>query len=246
MPETELYLFWKPDHESEEKLRSDELSGVVIEADSVTPQAVASLAVQRTILEAGDPDCHAPWCEQEGVIWSTENELDEAAARRDRWPHLTWLPRLNLYRPEVGYQFEPHSLGEGFKFYTPDTSAIHAYRTLAGDHALETQLDRAAELGFDRLWIHSIDAELSGNGLDLELLERVARNFGGMLWISGGATDEQHLVNLARQGGASAVVVGPELALRCGCERLNLALESGEERGVPVTFDKPEKILRPG
>lgn len=246
MADTELYLFWREGNEIDEKCCLQEASGLVIKAGAITPGERAAIPTAVTVLEDGDPACHEEWCQRENALWTAEDELDSIASQRDSWPHLSWLPRINLYRPEVGYDFNDHTLGEGFKFYVPDTSTIQAYRTLASDQPLEALLQRAQELGFETLWIHATDAELSGRGFDLDLLERATSLYKGRLWISGGGTEEQHLVNLAREGGAAAVVVSSELAYRFGCDRLNLALATGEERGTPVVFEKRVDNARPG
>lgn len=92
-----------------------------------------------------------------------------------------------------------------------------------GDVLLSEAVTRAAELGFDSLWLHSEAAEARAKGLDLEVLDKVR---GGPLsiWLSGGASKLKYLQNLARAGGASAVVVGEALARESGMERLKQAL----------------------
>jgi len=234
MTATRLYIDYAAD--AGETGRLSEAAGLVIDADLLAPDGVEDLDAPLAVVRTKTPEKHTGWHEREGLIWSSDQDLEVIARLRDQWPGLHWLPRLNLYQPEISYRFNTESLGEGFKFYIPDTAAIQAYRTLLTEQPLAGQLSRAAALGFDALWLHASHAETAGQGLDLDLLEQAAAGFSGKIWLSGGATHEQHLLNLSRQGGAAAVVVSQACAIQCGCDRLQLALASGEETGVPIKF----------
>lgn len=238
MANTRLYIAYESNaQDAVETNPYNEATGLVIDADRLNPDEVENPAAHVAVIHTKDPGGHASWHEREGVMWSSDRELEVIAQMRDQWPDLQWLPRLDIYQPEVVYQFNADSMGEGFKFYIPDTGAIQAYRTLVSDKPLESQLTRAAALGFTTLWLHATHADQTGKGFDLELLDRASVGFDGEIWLSGGASDEQHLLNLTRQGGAAAVVVSQDFARQSGCDRLQLALTTGEETGVPVTFD---------
>ena len=214
------------------------VGGVVVDpAAGVGPEALDDLEPETTLIRGHDPERFGAWRERPSLRWVADTGLEETARLRDRWPELAWLPRIAVYRREGRYHFDPTSLGEGFRCYVPDTGAINGYLTVTGEQRMEGVLRHAAELGFDTLWLHGAHAEAAGTGLDLELLERAGRCFQGGIWFSGGARDEQHLFNLARQGGAAGVIVPARLPRECGCDRLRLALESGGDDAVPLTLE---------
>jgi hypothetical protein len=80
-----------------------------------------------------------------------------------------------------------------------------------GEQPLIDAVEHARQLGFDSLWLHSLDAAEAGRGLELEMLDRTESS-GLDIWLSGGATESRHLSNLARVGGAAAVVIDHNLA----------------------------------
>jgi len=209
-------------------------SGLVIDPATISQEDAQRLQTGTAVVRSSEPQRFQAWQEQEDLWWAAAEELDEIARLRDRWPGLQWLPRIEIYKQEVVYRFNDSALGEGFRFYIPDTGAINGYLTVAGEQPMEAVLRRAAELGFASLWLHGAHAEMAGMGLDLELLERAGRIFTGSIWFSGGAGDERHLFNLARQGGASGVIVTYAMAAKCGCDRLQLALGSGADDAVPL------------
>jgi hypothetical protein len=237
MANTGLYISYE--RAAEDAVESglfSESSGLILDARRMEPDEAAELSAAVTVIRAQDPQNHPAWLEFEAVTWCCDRGLEIISRMRDRWPDLHWLPRLDIHQPEVRYHFNAEALGEGFKFYIPDTGAIQAYRCALDESPLQRQMDRAAALGFETLWLHATHAEQAGKGFDLDLLERASSGFDGELWLSGGAVTEQHLVNVTRQGGAAAVVVCDSVARQCGCDRLQLALADGEERGAPVSF----------
>ena len=237
MANTRLYIAYEANAQDPvETAPISDATGLVIDTDRLNPDDVHSPAPV-AVIHTNDPGGHAGWHEREGVVWSSDRELEAIAHIRDQWPDLQWLPRIDIYRPEVVYQFNADAVGEGFKFYIPDTGAIQAYLTLMSEKPLESQLKRATALGFTTLWLHATHAEQAGTGFDLELLDRASVGFDGEIWLSGGARKEQHLFNLTRQGGTAAVVVSQDFARQSGCDRLQLALTAGEETGVPVNID---------
>jgi hypothetical protein len=182
--------------------------------------------------EAEEPPA---WQGVEGLIRAVSGGLEACARLRDARPALQWLPRLEVHRPEVVYRMSDYP-GEGFKFYAPDTSAVRGYRVADGNQRLQDALERARTLGFEQLWLHAREAATRGRGLDLELLERARRGFGDGLWISGGATEPVHLENLAREGGATAVVVEANVFFHADAGALLTALASPRPPAEPVHF----------
>jgi len=211
-------------------------------SDGLVVTAAGALAPPDTwpapvaVLCGADPEALPAWRERPGLAWVADGGVEEVARLREQFPELAWVPRLTAYRPEVRYDFPRRYNEEGFSFYVPDTATVHGYRTAPGGLALGPVLERARSLGFETLWLHSRLAEQRARGFDLELVEQAGEVFRGRLWLSGGGTDERHLVNLAREGGVAAVAVAPGLCGACGGERLRLALASGAETGVPVRF----------
>ncbi|HEB95034.1 MAG TPA: hypothetical protein ENI96_01225 [Sedimenticola thiotaurini] len=220
--------------EPEQQASLQQARGVVVGQSLFDQGRPEWLRQGELVVRCDDPERIAVTpAEDDDEPWLAVTGLERAAALRDRWPGRRWLPQLEVSKQEVVYHFNDSALGEGFRFYIPDTGAIHGY-VGNGDERIEALLARAAGLGFDTLWLHGAGAESRGRGLDLDLLERAGRHFDGDLWISGGAREERHLFNLAAQGGAAAVVVPQPVALECGCERLLLALESGGDDAVPL------------
>ena len=196
------------------------------------------MPVDKAVVVAGDPEKNLDWLQTDFCRWVGDGGLDNLARIRDRWPEQEWIPRLTVYRPEVSYRFSGQSLGEGFSFYMPDTSAINGCRVVDGDAPLAEEVTRAVTLGFSTLWLHSGDADSKAMGLDIEMLDKVQ---GGPLdiWISGGVASSEHLRNLAKTDGAAAVVVNERLVRETGIDPLLQALapEVVIPEAVPVHFE---------
>lgn len=225
--ETKLFVQYQPEAEDMQQEADAWLAGadgLVINPCGCTPERLGNLVFETALLLAGDPARDVEWREDgERSRWICDQGLEATARLRERWPDLHWVPRLTVFKPETSYRFSGPAVGEGFSFYMPDTAAIQGWRVSDGDVLLSEAVTRAAELGFDSLWLHSEAAESRGKGLDLDVLDRVR---GGPLsiWLSGGVSELKYLQNLARAGGASAVVVGEALARESGMERLRQAL----------------------
>jgi len=168
-------------------------------------------------------------------------DLELAARYRDRWPELFWLPRIAVYRQEILYSFTPESLGDGFRFFTPDPATINTFLTIPDDEALTQTMGKVQSLGFETLWLHGQGAALEGKGLELDLVEYARPAYSGYLWLSGGASSIRHLHSLEQIGGVSAVVIPYPVARDCGCEQLQSALSTKELKpaGVRVELAAP-------
>lgn len=234
---TELYLELEsalPTELDPERLSG--LAGLVVDGTCLTPEQCAPLPAPVRALRggAGLPE---EWREAVDAARIVEGGLETCARLRDEQPEHRWLPRLQVCRQEVLYRMTD-SPGEGFRFYTPDTAAIRGYRVTGDDLPLPRALARAEELGFDRLWLHGLDAALHGNGLDLDLLEKARILFDGELWFSGGAREPRHQANLAREGGTFALVIDAALLEEVDAATLAAALAppSPPSPGVQVEF----------
>lgn len=186
------------------------------------------------ILRGVTPLDRPAWAER-NTLWVCAEGLDRTARLRDGWPGLTWVPRAEVYLPSVRFDFFAAPPGEGFSVYRPDTATIQRHRVAGDETDLHDWLGRAKSLGFMTAWLHGRDAAEQGRGLDLDLLDRARRSFGGgRIWLSGGASEPRHLANLAAEGGAAAVVLPRALAESCGCDRLLAALGRADPATEPA------------
>jgi hypothetical protein len=236
---TELFLQLTEAPKGLEPGRLAGLAGLVVDGDCLTPQQCRPLAVPVVALTGASAEL-LEWRSEVTPVRVVELGLEECARRRDERPELEWLPRLVICRRQVVYRMAEYH-GEGFKFYAPDPSTLRGYCVSVGGLALERALERARELGLQRVWVHAKHAAESGDGLDLELLARARRNFEGALWVSGGVTKVQHLKNLGRQGGAAAVVIHKALLAQEGAEVLAAAVAPPQPPEAPIHFSLPRK-----
>lgn len=158
--------------------------------------------------------------------------LDKLARHRDEWSELEWVPRIQVYRAPARFDFQTEYHGEGFKMYMPNLTTYRTYRVAREELELSAWLGRARDLGFTRAWLAGVDAEVAGNGLDLEMLEVARRHSDITLWLSGGATRTVHLRNLVREGGANGVVLPIGYAASEGIREVRSALTPA----LPVTM----------
>ncbi len=232
-----------PDDEAEEAC-FDWLQGVdalVLDPARCTPDRFGAMPVERAILLNADPTRDESW-KDPSCDWVGDQGIEATARLRDLHPQLNWIPRLSVSRAQVSYRFSGPAVGEGFSFYMPDPAAIKGWQ-VAGV-SLETALDRMTALGFDTLWLHSSVAASRCRGLDLDLLDKTGRG-DWAVWLSGGVGDTGHLRNLARVGGATAVIVDAAVAQACAIASMSEALvvEPPRPEAVPMTFTprKPEQ-----
>ena len=221
------------DIKDEDQAWREGADGFIVRRPECTIDDLKKQPPATVVLQDSDP---AKWLDLQDdrrCFWSSSEGLDATAALRDEWPELDWVPHLSVYRPSINYRFSGKGLGEGFSFYMPDTSAIRAWRVTDGEQSLLEAVEKAQRLGFEAVWLHSLDAAQAGRGLELEMLDRTT---GSELdiWISGGVTQAGHLGNLLRSGGASSVVVGNELARQAQATTLCECLKPVSE---PVTAE---------
>ncbi len=214
------------------------VDALVIDPRRCDPAQFERTGVERAVLRNGDPVRDDCWLERP-AWWVLDGELEQMARYRDDYPELDWIPCLEVSRARVSYRFSGPASGEGFSFYMPDTAAVRGWRIDAAEESLDEVYARAIELGFPAVWLHSSEAEARGSGLELDILDKLR---GGPLevWLSGGATEPKHLRNMARSGGAAAVVVNERLLRGCPLNVLQEAL-LGEEpvpEAVPVHFER--------
>jgi len=161
-------------------------------------------------------------------VWVCDGGIEETARLRDEQPEATWIPRIEIIRPDVRYSFQNTAAGEGFKYYVPDTAALQRYSVANSSADLEKSLARAAELAFLAVWLHSIDAERSAKGFELDMVERARLFYNGILWVSGGATTLNHVRCLGRADPRACAVVPLQFARIYGMQQVKAALVGSE------------------
>ena len=206
----------------------DGADGLIFDPAVAYDDPAIAIASPVTVLRTSHPELYEVWHEREGVSWVCDHGLEATARLQETFPDLSFVPRLDVYKPDVRYQFSPTFHGEGFKVYVPDTGAIKGYRVTEGNITLELEdaIARADHFGFQQLWLNSSNAQDENKGFDLDMLERARYQFKGGLWISGGAAKLQYLENLARCGGAQVAIVTELLLKEHGCEALCNALNT--------------------
>lgn len=210
-----------PAEETEWMSRADAL---IIDPCRCDIDVFHQLPVDHAVIYSAYPERDLRWHENNLNQWVCDDGLEQTARLRDRWQELDWVPHLTVYSPQTRYGFSGPALGEGFSFYMPDTSTIKGWRVSDEDMLLSEAVTRAATLGFSTLWLHSAEAESKARGLELEMLDKT-RGGSQDIWISGGVSEYNHLQNLAKVGGASAVVISEKLAREISVENLSHALE---------------------
>ncbi|MEJ2693262.1 MAG: hypothetical protein P8166_09455 [Candidatus Thiodiazotropha sp.] len=233
------------DHTAEDFSWMEGADALVIDPCRCSPGQFDGMPVERAVILGGDPLLDAPWRERAG-LWVCDQGLEATAKLRDLHPTLQWIPKLKVSRAEVSYRFSGPAIGEGFSFYMPDTSAIQGWRVSGSDLSFAETLERATALGFEALWLHSPDAASRNKGLDLDLLDKTSTG-PWEIWLSGGIAGTGHMRNLARVGGAAAVVVESALAARCSLASLReaLLLAAATPQAVPVAFAPRNPELGP-
>ncbi len=164
------------------------------------------------------------WSECSDATWICDDGLQQTAAMRDGWPSLSWVPRIEVSKAEVIYQFSDEAHGDGFKTYRPNTAAIQGYLTGDGGRSLFDWIEDASSRGFETVWLHAAHAAANGTGLDLDMLEKIHGRFSGKIWLSGGATSLRHIETLAREGGVEAVILPKKFVDECGPHELTAVL----------------------
>jgi hypothetical protein len=157
-------------------------------------------------------------------------DLAEIAQLRDQFPDRVWIPQVNVIRLETAYHFPTTHYSEAFRTYQPVFPTQSPYRIADSDMPIGSWLKKAADLGFQTVWLHRSQSEVAGNGLDLDLRELALETWTGNLWLSGGASTLMHIKYLVQEGGLDALIIPPDLACTLGCEQIASALHRGSNR----------------
>jgi len=226
MEDIQLFVEFVPganDWEIEDDLRAADGFVFGLEGIESWPQAVTD---HKQILRGKKPPDDPHWQPLEHACWVVEQDLEDAVNCREQWPQLQWVPRITIYRQETQYGFKPESLGDGFRFFSPDPATINSFLTVSYDQPLLATMRQAQSLGFATVWLHSQGAEQEGKGLELDVIAHVSSVYRGQLWLSGGAGSLRHLRSLQQTGGVAAVVIPYPMAKDCGCQPLQAALHN--------------------
>ncbi|CAA6603659.1 hypothetical protein MTBLM1_110010 [Rhodospirillaceae bacterium LM-1] len=208
-------------------------SGLLAHAADLKPQTAVG---HELLLLRGSPQTSPEWAGQPNVLWLAEQGLEQAARLRDLFPGERVLACATASRPSSYYLMGKHYTGDGFSYYVPDMSTYKAYRIAEGDEYLSDWLPRATSLGFDEILFEAPDARAEEKGFDLELLEKIKRNYAGRILLSGGATEFVHFERLVKEGGCFAALVSQACALKLGIQKIaDLLNPPPEETSPPET-----------
>lgn len=162
----------------------------------------------------------------------SKSGLAEIARLRDEYPDRTWIPQVDVARLETAYHFPTTHYSEGFRTYQPVFPARSPYRASDRDTPIGSWLEKAADLGFETVWLHRSHSAAAGTGLDLDLRELALEHWSGNLWLSGGVATLMHVKYLVQEGGLDALIIPPDLACTLGCEQIATALRWGSDRSI--------------
>lgn len=157
-------------------------------------------------------------------------DLAEIAQLRDQFPDRVWMPQVDVIRLETAYHFPTTHYSEAFRTYQPVFPTQSPYRIADSDMPIGSWLKKAADLGFETVWLHRPQSEVAGTGLDLDLRELALETWPGNLWQSGGASTLMHIKYLVQEGGLDALIIPPDLACSLGCDQIATALRRGSGR----------------
>ncbi len=232
----QLFLQWPEQVEDASWMQG--IDALVIDPSRCDPTRFERTGVERAVIRNGDPKRDACWMER-SAWWVVDDGLEQIARLRDDHPELNLIPRLSVSRAQMSYRFSGRAVGEGFSFYIPDTAAINGWQVNGTEYSLHEAVTRATELGLSSLWLDSPEAELRGDGLELDLLDKVRA--GPLdIWLSGGASEPRHLHNLAKIGVATAVVVDEGLVRASSVQTLQeaMTLQAPVPEAVPMHFER--------
>ncbi len=172
--------------------------------------------------------------------------LVKAARLRDQFPDFSWIPWVDTTRLDTAYHFPTTHYSESFRTFQPVFSSQGQYLVDDGAAPLNSWLKKAAELGFDTVWLNASQAATAQKGLDLELRELALKNWPKNLWLSGGAQTIMHMKYLVNEGGVDALVIPAGLACALGCDKIQAALQldlnRAERKAVVAPQTKPSPV----
>ncbi|MDH3453442.1 MAG: hypothetical protein OEN20_13610, partial [Gammaproteobacteria bacterium] len=169
MRKIRLFLQVSSEPTTDESIAACALADGLALTESVDPETVPGPPDGLLLLCGHQPAMAIENCSARPVVLVQDIGLDGLARRRDEWPELQWLPRAQVYRAPARFDFQTEYHGEGFKMYMPNLTTYRTFRVAREELELRAWLERAGELGFTRVWLAGVDAEVAGNGLDLEM-----------------------------------------------------------------------------
>ncbi len=208
-------------------------SGLLTRAADLKPENANGIEM---FLFRGSPSVSPEWAGRPDVFWLAEMGLDQAAKFRDLHPGEHVLPSASAARPSSNFAMGDRYTGDGFRYYVPDVSTYKTYRVADGDAYLSDWLARAAELGFDSVLFEAPEARAGTKGFDLDLLEKIKRNFSGQIFMSGGGVELLHFERLKKEGGCFGALIDQSAALNIGIQEIaDLLKPPPEEMSPPET-----------
>lgn len=150
--------------------------------------------------------------------------LEATQREQQTHPGESLICRVAIQRMQPRFNINRSDHGSGFIFYAPQPETIRGYQVVEDEQSLASWLQALAESEVEHIWIHNPEADRLGQGLDLDLLERVRNRFQGTLWISGGVSKLTHMKNLQREGIADAVIIDLAMLQALGLDHVRAAL----------------------
>jgi hypothetical protein len=197
---------------------------IVLAADRALDQGIAGCGPGVVLLwSPGQP---AP---QGAGLCAAEGGLEAAAALACERAPLHVVPRAEVTLGTSRFSFVPADPGEGFSTYRLDPASVAEFLVVedGGETRLAHWLERAAELGFDEVWLHGVDAAGARRGFAIELLRKARRLAPGIaVWLSGGGCTLSHFGRLAAEDGVAAVVASEADLAELGAEEIAAALST--------------------
>lgn len=184
------------------------------------------------MVSTGDDQIVSQLCAEkmDDVCFVCDAGLTETNRLRALAPDARWIAKTDVYKVASSYSFGNDEYTSGFKTYKLNPATLDERRVRDSALLLDDWLDRAKYLKFDLVWLESSEAREVGKGFDLIAAREAAKAMNGGVWISGGATTEKHVRNLANECMVSGVVLDKILIDEAGISTLRGIWRPEEEK----------------
>ena len=203
------------------------------QADAEFLRQCIQQGVKTTVLVSkGDDQIVSQLCaaQSDEVSFVCDAGLTETNRLRALAPNARWIAKTDVYKVEASYSFGNDEYDSGFKTYKLNPATVDERRVSDSNLLLDDWLDRAKHLNIDLVWLESSEAREVGKGFDLIAARRAAKAMNGGVLISGGATNEKHVRNLANECMVSGVVLDKCLIDEAGISALRGIWRPEEDR----------------
>lgn len=206
-----------------------------VQADAAFLHQCGQRGVKATVMVSqGDDQAVFQLCAEhmDDVCFVCDAGLTETVRLRALAPDARWVAKTDVYKVAPSYSFGDDDYVSCFKTYKINPTTLDERRVTDSALLLDDWLDRAKHLNIDAVWLDSSEAREVGKGFDLIAARQAAKVMNGEVWISGGATIEKHVRNLANECMVSGVVLDKSLIDAAGISTLRGIWRSDEEKVV--------------